>query len=500
MRTCRALFCELLCGALLQTAAWMVPRRGRAEWLQEWQTELWYARQGYAAEAETAEGALLRFCLGAFEDARSLRGPGWSARAALAEVRGSARGCLASLCLLLLLALGTGLALPNVRGHLRPQHGSSTKDVVLIEDSYLAGRGHATLSLAQLLTWERMHQRIFSGFAFYSVRPARLTGETGQRPLRVAYASASAFDLLGWSLKRVPEERPRDALRPVVLTREAWRQRFHAQPDLVGRPIHLTSGTFRVAAIAPAGALRLPGAPDAWVLASGSALLPPEREGYVLGRMNPAFHEASWGEVWHMTAPLADGSASDFTCASLQQGMHEPGDLFVFAVLLALLALPATTSVPLGEYRAGTREAPLGARVRRWGFLVGKVGLLLAIVYCASLDLAFARTGISADGCAYVQMASCFGLCLWGLRWALRDQRQRCPVCLGKLSHPARVGQVSRNFLAWNGTELICAGGHGLLHVPEIATSWFGTQRWLYLDASWQVLFSEQSLLSAPYF
>ncbi len=27
-----------------------------------------------------------------------------------------------------------------------------------------------------------------------------------------------------------------------------------------------------------------------------------------------------------------------------------------------------------------------------------------------------------------------------------------------------------------------------LLHVPALPTSWFGTQRWLYLDTSWKFL------------
>jgi len=43
---------------------------------------------------------------------------------------------------------------------------------------------------------------------------------------------------------------------------------------------------------------------------------------------------------------------------------------------------------------------------------------------------------------------------------------------------------ASRNFLAWNGTELICANGHGLLHLPALPTCWFPTQRWIHLDAS----------------
>ena len=119
----------------------------------------------------------------------------------------------------------------------------------------------------------------------------------------------------------------------------------------------------------------------------------------------------------------------------------------------------------------------------------GSLGLVLLVVYCTSMDLAFADPRLTVHGAQYVQLLSTFALCLWGMRWALRDQRQRCPVCLSKLSHPARVGQPSWSFLAWNGTELICAGGHGLMHVPELETSWFRTQRWLALDGSWQVLF-----------
>jgi hypothetical protein len=112
----------------------------------------------------------------------------------------------------------------------------------------------------------------------------------------------------------------------------------------------------------------------------------------------------------------------------------------------------------------------------------------------------YMRTTLDTLSSEYIQLVSSFSICLFGLRWALRDQRQRCPVCLGKLTHPARVGQPSRNFLAFNGTELICVGGHGLLHVPEIPTSWFSTQRWMYLDPSWEILFPESELVSPGYF
>jgi hypothetical protein len=190
----------------------------------------------------------------------------------------------------------------------------------------------------------------------------------------------------------------------------------------------------------------------------------------------------------------------DFFCLSLTERTRGPGDIFLFAVILACLALPATTSLPLGEYRVSSRKLPWSQRLRRWGFLGCKLALLLPIVYFVSLDLAHMRVTIDPFSAEYIQLLSSFSICLFGLRWSLRDQRQRCPVCLRKLTHPARVGQPSRTFLAWNGTELICVGGHGLLHVPEMPTSWFSTQRWLYLDPSWDVLFAESGLASAGYF
>jgi hypothetical protein len=74
-------------------------------------------------------------------------------------------------------------------------------------------------------------------------------------------------------------------------------------------------------------------------------------------------------------------------------------------------------------------------------------------------------------------------------RWALIDQRRRCPECLRQLAHPARIGLPSQTFLEWYGTEFVCVKGHGLLHVPEIPTVSFRTQNWMHLDRSWSGLF-----------
>jgi len=185
-----------------------------------------------------------------------------------------------------------------------------------------------------------------------------------------------------------------------------------------------------------------------------------------------------------------------FDCISLAEQTRQPFSIFLFTLLLACLALPATTSLPLGEYPAHSVRLFWTTRFRRWAFLSTKIAGIVAIVYCGSLDLAYFSPSIGVARSQYIQLATSFLAFLFAFRWALRDQRKRCPVCLRSLTNPARVGQSSQNFLAWNGTELICSQGHGLLHVPDIPTSWFSTQRWLYLDPSWSALFSGGYLIS----
>ncbi len=145
---------------------------------------------------------------------------------------------------------------------------------------------------------------------------------------------------------------------------------------------------------------------------------------------------------------------------------------------IALLILPSTTSLQFGEYPT--------ARVnffRRWIFLGMKCGLLLLIVFCGAFDVA------PIIGAAGLQPHATLAGYVLAFRWALIDQRRRCPVCLRLLSNPTSIGQPAHTFLEWYGTELICVRGHGLLHVPAIPASYCRC-RWLNLDPSWNSLFS----------
>jgi hypothetical protein len=240
------------------------------------------------------------------------------------------------------------------------------------------------------------------------------------------------------------------------------------------RTIHTPAGTAALASAnfsevlrVPPGeaALRdLPGHVRTWRLQD--ELPAPATKGFAAGRLRAP------EKLRHWTLTL---NGERFACSSLAHDQFLPG--LVLVGLLALLIVVMTTPLNLGDY-------PSSHSWRRWGFLLAKIVLLQIIAGCGSLDLASIwQPGFQPHGLL-------IGLILC-TRWALADQRQRCPDCLRLLSKPTRIGGASHVFLDWYGTEFICTQGHGLLYVPEIATSSYSTQRWQSLDNSWSTLFAK---------
>jgi hypothetical protein len=489
---------------LLGSASLLVPGRLRAEWRMEWQSELWHVRQACTPEDSHSlrgEQEVAAFCLGAFQDALCLRQQSREQRVPLATTKGSAMQCMRFLSAVIAISYGIAFLLPGVRAELDPSRYRVTPGLVLIRNARYSQDSVPTISAEQFQVWKRRRWQHFDGFAFYRVTHEPISNASrGRTTLGIAHASSNLFELLGLSL-RFPfsGDEALSKVPRVILSDGVWRTQFGGDPTIAGRVVTVGLHEAMVAGVATAGSWRLPGKVDAWLLEPDAEMIS-DSAGFVVAHLTPLGARDLWSENGHMTARTPDGSMDDFLCVSLAKRAQGPEGIFLFAVILACLALPATTSLPLGEYRLSSQRLSWSTRFRRWSFLGGKIALLLPIVYFVSLDLAYLSTRLDTFSSEYIQLVSSFSICLFGLRWTLRDQRQRCPVCLGKLSHPARVGQPSRTFLAWNGTELICVGGHGLLHVPEMPTSWFSTQRWLYLDPSWEVLFPEPGLVSTGYF
>jgi hypothetical protein len=490
--------------ALLRLASLLVPSQYRGEWWREWRSELWHVRQActpQSAPSWKGEREVAAFCLGAFQDAFCLRQEVAQKKVPLATTKGSAAQCMLFLVAVVAVSCGVALLRPGVRAVLLSSRYRVPHKLIMIQSARYSQDSIPTISVEQFRVWRGRKQQIFEGFAFYQlIQKPVSTSSHAQTALRIARASSNLFVLLALPV-RFPsmDDEAHDNLPKLILSDAVWKREFGEDPYVAGRVVQVGLRKAVGGGVAPAGSWRLPGKVDAWLLEPDIDTIA-DGAGFVMAHLTPSAAQERWSERWRMSAPTPDGTFDDFLCVSLAERTREPWDLFLFAVVLAFLALPATTSLPLGEYRLSSRKLSWSTRLRRWSFLAAKIALLLPIVYLISLDLAYMRTTLDTLSSEYIQLVSSFSICLFGLRWTLRDQRQRCPVCLGKLTHPARVGQPSRNFLSWNGTELICVGGHGLLHVPEIPTSWFSTQRWMYLDPSWEILFPESGLASPGYF
>lgn len=481
----------MYCMALRLTALW-VPRAQRKEWLAEWVAELRYVcEERFAGETagRYSHREVAAFCRGALDDAHCVRDLHGHAPVRAA---GSAMGCLLWLGCAALLCGVVASSVPAVRRSMQASLYRNDTRVVTISPAALPGSGGSGMRLGTVRGWQHRPQHLFSEFGFYRSTVEQVRLANGDRTgLIVARASSNLLSLLSRSVLYRPGRAKDSGRAEVLLSEEMWRSRFGGDRDVVGRVV--TVGTEQVVV---GGVVADTTAPvgrrvDAWLLMREKEFnaLPDSTQVFVVARMSPSFEPGNnSGARWQMTAS-EDGQAVDFNCVALSNLEEPPWHNYLFAVFLAVLSLPAMIAVRPREYASRSVRIGWVAAARRWIFLWSKAGLALVAIYFGTLVLAYGFAWQSPSSVQYVQLVSVFGTTLYALQWSLRDQGERCPVCLGKLRCPARVGDPSRNFLTWNGTELMCTVGHGLLHVPEMPTSWFSKPRWLELDASWKSLF-----------
>ena len=192
--------------------------------------------------------------------------------------------------------------------------------------------------------------------------------------------------------------------------------------DIDGQPV-------LIAAIMPDGDWRFAGHIDALLLEDqhNLAALPAATKGFVIARIRPSAFPPPRGG-WRKMVETHNGVTRGFDCISVAHMLGQPFSVFLFALLLATLALPATTALPLGDYPLRHRRPPGTIDARRWIFLAAK--FVSRTRYRGSL---LHWPGVTAS-----QPATRSGLCtsswprpspplLFGFRWILQDQRRRCP-------------------------------------------------------------------------
>ncbi len=123
-------------------------------------------------------------------------------------------------------------------------------------------------SYPDYLDW-RTRATHFDDLAAWDQTTMTLAGSDGAERIGVEPVSPAYFDLLGQRPTRGrtfrPDEDVPDNCRVVVLSDGLWRRRFGADPDIVGRPIEISSRQYDVVGILPAGFRGLSDRAEAWV-------------------------------------------------------------------------------------------------------------------------------------------------------------------------------------------------------------------------------------------
>ena len=482
-------------GSVVGVALWMVraasllaPGTLRLEWRREWEAEIRSAMQIMRERGETpfaARRRLLLFARGAFADALWHSREVWNrerlARTAADNTR-SARFCLASLAgLVLFIAAASGF-LPRTRATLFPL---PYRDAGRIATASRA-RGMAEntgIHSSMVALWRAQSRMIEDAATYY----------WNGRSSTVAHVSANFFSLLGartFDGKSFQRTDLANCHACAVVSYGFWRQSgARASVSAGGRQ-------YRVVAVLEKGFWFLSPKIMVWTID-----LAPEdgsQQTGVVVRMRPEVTERDVaGELESILRDSGVGAWESLVEVSRVAGsIRSVYGSFAFAVGLAMVVVAASlrSRLPRWDQRGMVQFGGWVSVLRRGVFLACKTTLALLAVLLSGLEFTPAASLSMLGG---MDMASgfvstwLFLLASMGvLCWSVLDQRRRCRVCLRRLGLPAHVGCPGCLLLDWAGTELVCVEGHGMLHIGDMAVCWRETERWTWLDESWQELFT----------
>ncbi|HLJ50346.1 MAG TPA: hypothetical protein VKU01_30240 [Bryobacteraceae bacterium] len=459
------------CRILVRVASLLVPGRQRRDWRKEWESEAWHAALhlsacGYSERAVRSQ--LWQFCWGAFPDAASCRAIAFNRENLLREFTYWSRSpgfCLAALAAFVLMLTAISGFLPKTRDVLFPLPYSNADRIVTVAQTgpSLAARRGIPAHWANL--WKNQ-SKFLDNVATYSWHR--------EHEVLTANVSENFFSLLGahTAAGRLFERGDTEACADcVVLSYDYWkRQPSGATP---GRVIGVLDKRFwflsRDVAI--------------WRVAAVS-----DRRMGVVARLRPEITlKAAVREM--QTLVCADGvSAWDalIEMTPLQERVRYVLGSFGLALILATVITFAGSRLTLRPAR----------QYDGWGalFFCAKTALALLAVLIAGIEFTRAASITMTGGTdAWTEPLSTwlFLLATMGaLTWSIHDQCQRCRVCQRRLGLAAHVGCPGCMLFDWAGTELVCSEGHGMLHVPEMTSSWSEPEQWTSLDDSWLELFA----------
>ncbi|MBV9267453.1 MAG: hypothetical protein JO061_14875 [Acidobacteriaceae bacterium] len=273
----------------------------------------------------------------------------------------------------------------------------------------------------------------------------------------------------------------------VLLTDAMWRSRFHADPHVIGQEIRRGGDSFQIAGVLSSDFRFLTREPALYIVdrsLAGNSMM-------VVARIRP---NVSREKLDRELTQIAENSCYYFFQSQLRYSFLSterwtPLVLFATGVTLSGLLVAAVS-------RFRFKGVESRAAAYRAGYFVLKSSAALALVFVAGLEWSRSQSAIlfgsrdPASGPFLLWLYILVSMGVWW--WAVADQRARCRECLRLLCFPVRIGCPGHVLLDWSGTEFLCSQGHGVLHVPDLETSWDEPDKhWISLDQSWKDLFAD---------
>ena len=494
------------CTVVLRAASLLVPKPERAAWYQEWYGEIWHWLH-FLAESDrlTAQSVLelLRHCWGAFPDAAWHRFDQKKTMRLFEEVPRSARFCLAAIgTAFVFLVLITGLA-PTIRAGFRPLPFQQPGQLAYLSFQSNYAQNDEAYLFRDAVAWTGQSKTVQS-VAAYSWRPVVVAAPDGMVRENSARVSPNTFQLLGnkAALGRLFTAGDETACTGcVVISHNLWSTEFKSDRGIVGKTISVDDRPKTVIGVLPENFVFIFPEVSVWELPHWGMTSHnfAWRTGAVL-RMKPRVSLAETGEEFRDFAKKAGYARPQME--SFASRAHQGAQLYLFFSVLSLFGGIALGSSRLGGAKTRKLKLSFSHTARWWGFFAGKTLLLLAICFVGALEIT-GRVSIMLTGSVH-PLVGPFSTWLFlvtamiALSWSLHDQSRRCRFCLKRLGNEASVGMPGYLFLGWWGTELVCSDGHGMLHVPEMKSSWQEFDQWVSLDESWKPLFETEEAVHAP--
>ena len=250
---------------LIKLIGVIVPCRLRADWREEWESEL-RNREAQLAEWDKLDWShkldLLRRSLGAFRDALLLQ-PRRMEDEMFQDLRYGVRMLLKkpgfTLIAVLTLALGIGAntAIFSFVNNLllRPLPFSEPEQLVRVYEKRIRqGRIRNPVSGPDFLDW-RQQQSVFQQMAAFDNGSANLTGMGEPEQLTGLRITADLLTLLRVSPARgrafAPEEFKPDSTDAVIVSHGLWQRRFGGKNDIIGQSLTLNGRSRTVVGVMP---------------------------------------------------------------------------------------------------------------------------------------------------------------------------------------------------------------------------------------------------------